>query len=185
MSGESFRVIALVPSKGSDLYLGCKMIPADAIYPEIYSSVFGPAPEQECREFMRKRCGRAELKAEELGEGVPYPWQPGEWPWLPPGRPGARADHMLGKATYLAVRRGGVVTLAAGGVLRYSSDRAMLLQMPILVWPPQFQLVFESGEIGLPSIGFFQVTASLADPETKISALVVHDEDGRHVVPVT
>jgi hypothetical protein len=55
---RQFRVIALVSSIGGK-YHGCKVIPANNVYPAIYMSVFGPAAKPRCDAFVKRRCGGA------------------------------------------------------------------------------------------------------------------------------
>ena len=52
---EQYRVIALTASAG-DGYQGCSVIPADAFYLAIYSSVFGPATKAECDKWLIENC---------------------------------------------------------------------------------------------------------------------------------
>ena len=54
-SGE-YRVIALAVS--SDDHQGCSVIPADAPFLAIYSSVFGPKSKKECDEWLEKNCSK-------------------------------------------------------------------------------------------------------------------------------
>ncbi len=52
---ENFIVIALTASTG-DNYEGCSVIPADALYLGIYSSVYGPASKAECEKWLIENC---------------------------------------------------------------------------------------------------------------------------------
>ncbi len=52
---EQYRVIALNASVGEG-YQGCSVIPADAYYPAIYSSVFGPFVKAECDKWLMGNC---------------------------------------------------------------------------------------------------------------------------------
>jgi len=52
---EQYRVIAQTASTGDD-YQGCSVIPADAFYIAIYSSVFGPATKAECDKWVMENC---------------------------------------------------------------------------------------------------------------------------------
>ena len=142
------------------------MIKANAIYLGIYTSVFGPEPKKSCEDYVSKSCGRD------------------SWPWLPsPGAPPPH-DHVLGQAIYGAVRVGSIITLMAAGILRRQSDSALLIQLPILIWPPEFQLVIEGGSVGSPALRPFGVTTSIPDPQKQVTKLNVHDEDGVHLVIV-
>ena len=55
---KEFRVIALTAA-GREGYRGCSVIPADAFYLSIYSSVYGPASKTECDEWVSDNCPRA------------------------------------------------------------------------------------------------------------------------------
>ena len=37
----------------------CSILPKDAIYPAIYTQVFGPATRAECQEWIKDNCGGA------------------------------------------------------------------------------------------------------------------------------
>lgn len=52
---SQFIVIALSASAGRNP-TGCSVIPANAMYPAIYSSVFGPASKAECENWARLNC---------------------------------------------------------------------------------------------------------------------------------
>jgi len=52
---ERYRVIALTAAAG-DGYKGCSVIPEDAYYPAIYSSVFGPGTKSECDKWRVEHC---------------------------------------------------------------------------------------------------------------------------------
>ncbi len=52
---NQFIVIALTASAG-DNYQDCSVIKADAVYPAIYSPVFGPASLAECEKWLRENC---------------------------------------------------------------------------------------------------------------------------------
>lgn len=52
-----FRVIALSISQGPK-HVGCSIIPADAFYPAIYTSVFGPATKSESEAWLSQNCSR-------------------------------------------------------------------------------------------------------------------------------
>lgn len=52
---EDFIVIALVEPP-SDLHLGCRIVPRDAVYPAIFRQVFGPATLDRCREWIGHHC---------------------------------------------------------------------------------------------------------------------------------
>lgn len=51
-SKSEFIVIALTGTN-----VGCSIIPKGAVYPAIYSKVFGPAPYKECQDWVAKNCG--------------------------------------------------------------------------------------------------------------------------------
>ncbi len=52
---EQYRVIALTASPAGN-NVGCSVIPADAPYLAIYSSVYGPASKAECKEWRQVNC---------------------------------------------------------------------------------------------------------------------------------
>ncbi|HEY0151551.1 MAG TPA: hypothetical protein VGB92_06115 [Longimicrobium sp.] len=54
--GDRFIVIALTGSEG-EKHQGCKTLPENAIYPRIYSQVFGPASREECERWTAEKCG--------------------------------------------------------------------------------------------------------------------------------
>lgn len=65
-----FRVIALTASVESG-YSGCSIILADAFYPAIYSSVFGPDTLENCKAWVSENCS-AQTMAN--GDLLPWPW---------------------------------------------------------------------------------------------------------------
>jgi hypothetical protein len=68
---KEFRVIALTASS-AEKYLGCSVIPANAIYPAIYSSVFGPDSKEKCMKWLAENC----LNDTEMSKGGDdlFPW---------------------------------------------------------------------------------------------------------------
>ena len=52
---KNYRVIALT-SAGTDPYMGCSVIPSDAPYLAIYSSVYGPASKGDCEKWVSENC---------------------------------------------------------------------------------------------------------------------------------
>lgn len=76
---KEFRVIALAAAEGEG-YSGCSAIPADAFYPAIYSSVYGPTSKVECDKWIKDNCVRP------MGGEWPVPLcasgeVPGPFPW--------------------------------------------------------------------------------------------------------
>jgi hypothetical protein len=66
--GDSFIVIALTTAPRSS----CSVVPASAVYPAIYSRVFGPDTHANCMAFIAQNCagrGTASLGVDE----VPFP----------------------------------------------------------------------------------------------------------------
>ncbi|WP_172292330.1 hypothetical protein [Pseudoruegeria sp. HB172150] len=51
---DQFRVISL--TGGLPEHVGCSVIPADAFFPSIYTSVFGPDTFASCQAWMAKNC---------------------------------------------------------------------------------------------------------------------------------
>ena len=64
---EAFIVIALVGAPEDDRVIGCRIVPKNAIYPAIYSRVFGPASLAQCRAWMNGHC-TIFGQAEQVGE---------------------------------------------------------------------------------------------------------------------
>jgi hypothetical protein len=64
---ELFKVYARLP-KGRGPK-GCIVVPADALVPAIYYTVFGPAPKSECDAWLLKNC----IEAATEGGEVPWP----------------------------------------------------------------------------------------------------------------
>lgn len=56
MTGAKFRVMALTVSLPG--YQGCRIIPENGFDITIYSSVYGPATEAECLDWIAKNCGK-------------------------------------------------------------------------------------------------------------------------------
>ena len=52
---DRYRVIALTGSSAAG-NVGCSVIPADAEYLAIYSSVYGPASKEECEQWRQSNC---------------------------------------------------------------------------------------------------------------------------------
>ena len=52
---DRFKVIALTVSVG-DKHEDCSVIKADAVFPTIYSEVFGPASLEECEKWLQENC---------------------------------------------------------------------------------------------------------------------------------
>lgn len=78
---KDFRVIALTASLDEG-YSGCSVIPADAYFLTIYSSVYGPASKAECVKWLGENCIKS------LSDIWPWPWAisiygetPGRFPW--------------------------------------------------------------------------------------------------------
>ncbi|MBS0423856.1 MAG: hypothetical protein JSR71_05375 [Proteobacteria bacterium] len=53
---KDYRVIALTRFP-EGILTGCSIIPSDAKFPNIYSSVFGPATKDECEQWRENNCG--------------------------------------------------------------------------------------------------------------------------------
>ncbi len=66
---KKYIVIALTAS-GQNGYEGCSVVPIDAVYPSIYSKVYGPASKEKCGKWLMENCVRT------MGGGVPgpFPW---------------------------------------------------------------------------------------------------------------
>jgi hypothetical protein len=73
---KEYRVIALTASS-AEKYLGCSVIPKNAIYPAIYSSVFGPDSKDKCTKWLVENCkvlDHTPLKGLfPKGEDAPFP----------------------------------------------------------------------------------------------------------------
>ncbi len=70
-------VIALTAS-GQNGYEGCSVVPSDAVYPFIYSKVYGPASKEKCGKWLMENCVRT------MGGDWPFPMGggvPGPFPW--------------------------------------------------------------------------------------------------------
>ena len=52
---KKFIVIALTTS-GSDGHKGCSVVASDAVYPAIYSKVYGPASKEKCDKWLIENC---------------------------------------------------------------------------------------------------------------------------------
>jgi hypothetical protein len=53
---EAFIVLALSETSEDVRHIGCRIVPKDAIYPAIYSRVFGPASLAQCRAWLNGHC---------------------------------------------------------------------------------------------------------------------------------
>jgi hypothetical protein len=61
--GNKFIVISQVEQPLPDEtipYLGCSILPEDAVYPMMYRQVFGPASHQSCQKFVTQHCEKPE-----------------------------------------------------------------------------------------------------------------------------
>jgi hypothetical protein len=56
ITGRNFRVIALTASL--PIYRDCAIVPEDAAILMIYSSVYGPASDVNCRQWLTNNCGK-------------------------------------------------------------------------------------------------------------------------------
>jgi hypothetical protein len=54
---KDYRVIALTRIT-TEALTGCSIIPSDAKYPNIYSSVYGPASKEECEQWREMNCDK-------------------------------------------------------------------------------------------------------------------------------
>lgn len=52
---KDYRVIALTRLQ-TEACIGCSVIPSDAKYPNIYSSVYGPASKDDCEQWRQNNC---------------------------------------------------------------------------------------------------------------------------------
>jgi hypothetical protein len=51
---NQYVVIQLTTGEGP-----CKIIPADDLYPAIYSQVYGPSPRNQCEKWVAENCASA------------------------------------------------------------------------------------------------------------------------------
>lgn len=54
---KSYRIIALTILP-TEVCIGCSIIPSDAQYDDIYSSVYGPASKRSCEQWRHENCGQ-------------------------------------------------------------------------------------------------------------------------------
>lgn len=54
LSQAQYIVISLTGAK----HMGCLVIPADQLYPAIYTKVYGPAPKAKCEAWVADNCNR-------------------------------------------------------------------------------------------------------------------------------
>ncbi|HEY0429618.1 MAG TPA: hypothetical protein VGC76_17690 [Pyrinomonadaceae bacterium] len=62
-SKKQFIVIALTGSDG-DKHQGCRIVDEDAIYPAIFSRVYGPASREQCQQWIKENCDVAAKETE-------------------------------------------------------------------------------------------------------------------------
>ncbi|MET0622650.1 MAG: hypothetical protein ABW250_06710 [Pyrinomonadaceae bacterium] len=56
---RGYIVISTTLEPGAKKYEGCKVIPHDAIYPDIYKQVFGPASQHDCEKWVNSNCDKS------------------------------------------------------------------------------------------------------------------------------
>ncbi|QIO98355.1 hypothetical protein [Bradyrhizobium symbiodeficiens] len=110
-----------------------------------------------------------------FGDGDPIPWAKKDA--VPPGR------WEPGIADYFAVQVGPFVDVTAQGMVSYSNTEVKLFRSAITVFPPEYVLLFQLPQIGLPMQKPFTVTASFMATE-RVSKVVVWDKKGEHDVEV-
>ena len=65
---DRFKVIALTVSVG-DKHEDCSVIKADAVFPTIYSEVFGPASLEECEKWLQENCNCPKEDSSQVASG--------------------------------------------------------------------------------------------------------------------
>lgn len=107
-----------------------------------------------------------------MGDNVPWPW--------------SEASHFRAAETtrIWAIRNDGAfITIYASGILPNVTDVVSIVQRPERVNPPWYEVRIERGEISLPALAAFNISAVIPYPEDDV--VVVFDATGRHEIPIT
>lgn len=92
-------------------------------------------------------------------------------------------NRILGKASYYALRIGGVTTITATGTMPNFNDKADFDQLPLRISPPQFAFYFIQQQIGLPALRPFTHSEIIVYPQD-VSFIWIRDATGLHQIQI-
>jgi hypothetical protein len=93
------------------------------------------------------------------------------------------SQRVLGRAVYTAVRVEGLTTVIAAGKVSALNVKTDFEQLPFRIYPPMYGFYFVKPDILLPAERPFVYEEAIVFP-ISASHILIHDEDGRHEVPI-